>query len=149
MNVVSYSNQCNYWPLNPMPIKFLGVKWPVQGVYEVQKRKNANPWSTLHMHIIGFVKGFWIRSYKKYTNGGNYHCNLKCYHLTFWSQVKCNHCFLFGFVFVLFQQKRGPQRSVNVVVSSAFLLTLMLVSIICTEVCYPMFLKYWQGKTSN
>ncbi|XP_072029785.1 protein PHTF2-like [Amphiura filiformis] len=32
-----------------------------------------------------------------------------------------------------FLRKRGPQRSVNVVVSSAFLLTLMLVSILCTE----------------
>ena len=26
-----------------MPIKFLGVKWPVQEVYEAQKRKNTNP----------------------------------------------------------------------------------------------------------
>ena len=43
MNVVSYCNQCKYWPLNPMLIPFLGVKWPVQGVYEAQKRKNANP----------------------------------------------------------------------------------------------------------
>nr|XP_054754491.1 protein PHTF1-like isoform X1 [Lytechinus pictus] len=32
-----------------------------------------------------------------------------------------------------FLKKRGPQRSVNVIVSSACLLTLMLVSILCTE----------------
>ena len=44
MNVLSYCNQSNYWPLiKSHAYQFLGVKWPVQGVYEVQKHKNANP----------------------------------------------------------------------------------------------------------
>ena len=37
-----------------MFIKFLGVKWPVQGVYEAQKRKNANP--LLQKQIISGIR---------------------------------------------------------------------------------------------
>jgi len=37
-------------------------------------------------------------------------------------------------VFVVIKQKRGPQRSVEIIVSAAFLLAIILVSILCIEV---------------
>lgn len=41
-------------------------------------------------------------------------------------------------MFSIFPQRRGPQRSVDVIVSSAFLLTISVVFICCAQVSYML-----------